>query len=91
MRVVVYGVHADDAIFSIGAYLAVLDAEIIIVSPMAGGPTDPVGHIKHTTLRREHDVLTVVERADDGVIGFAEVPGVGMPARLVRAGHWSVR
>jgi len=24
-------------------------------------------------------LLTVVERADDGVIGFAEVPGVGMP------------
>jgi len=36
-------------------------------------------------------LLTVVERADDGVSGFAEVPGVGMPARLVRAGHWSLR
>jgi len=24
-------------------------------------------------------LLTVVERADDGVIGVADVPGVGMP------------
>jgi LmbE family N-acetylglucosaminyl deacetylase len=54
MSVVVFGPHTDDAIFSIGAYLAALDDEIKIVSPMAGVPEDEAGRRKHITLLREH-------------------------------------
>jgi hypothetical protein len=43
-------------------------------------------------------VLTVVERADDGVFGVADVPGVGMPRPVGPGGalvgavtSWSVQ
>ena len=54
MRIVVFSPHTDDALFSIGAYLAALDAEISIASPFAGIPDDDAGRLKHTTLRQEH-------------------------------------
>jgi LmbE family N-acetylglucosaminyl deacetylase len=55
MSVVVFGPHTDDAIFSIGAYLAALDDEVTIVSPMAGIPEDEAGRDKHMRLRAEHE------------------------------------
>ena len=55
--IVIYQPHADDAVFSIGAYLAALDTEMTIVTPFAGVPEDEAGKAKHTTLRREHDAV----------------------------------
>jgi LmbE family N-acetylglucosaminyl deacetylase len=53
MTVAVMSPHTDDAIFSLGAYLATRD-DVTIVSPMAAIPTDPAGRAKHETLRAEH-------------------------------------
>lgn len=50
---VVFSPHTDDAIFSIGAHLAV-QGGVIIATPFAGIPGDPVGRAKHQTLHREH-------------------------------------
>jgi LmbE family N-acetylglucosaminyl deacetylase len=39
---------------------AALDADITIVSPMAGIPDDLIGRLKHTTLRQEHETACAV-------------------------------
>jgi LmbE family N-acetylglucosaminyl deacetylase len=66
MSVVVFGPHTDDAIFSIGAYLAALDDVVFIASPMAGVPDDAVGRNKHTRLREEHnEACRVISAAAD--------------------------
>jgi LmbE family N-acetylglucosaminyl deacetylase len=65
--VVVFSPHTDDAIFSLGAYLATCD-DVTIVSPMAAIPTDPAGRAKHETLRAEHGRACAI-------IGAAHVEG----------------
>lgn len=58
MSTVVISPHTDDALFSIGAYLSHLDDEVTIAAPMAGIPADEAGHVKHVTLRAEHERAT---------------------------------
>lgn len=52
--VVVFSPHTDDAIFSIGAWLAESADDIVIATPMAGIPEDDAGRQKHQLLRCEH-------------------------------------
>lgn len=54
MITAVFSPHTDDAIFSIGAYIAAQQQYVVIVSPMAGVPDDEAGCAKHTRLREEH-------------------------------------
>ncbi len=69
MRVVAFSVHTDDVVFSVGAYLAALGAEVTIVSPFAGIPNDEIGFAKHITLNNEHNAACAV-------IGATPVNGV---------------
>lgn len=45
--------HSDDAIFSLGDYLANKEG-VIILSPFMGIPEDEIGERKHLTLKQEH-------------------------------------
>lgn len=55
MKTIIISPHTDDAIFSLGSFIASGRlGETVIVSPFAGIPTDAAGKKKHTTLRAEH-------------------------------------
>lgn len=62
-RVAVISPHTDDAIFSIGEHLWLLD-DVTIITPFAGIPSDPEGKAKHTILRQEHSMACSVIGAD---------------------------
>lgn len=57
LKIAIISPHVDDAIFSLGNAIAWFQktAEITVISPFAGIPSDPVGFKKHTTLRAEHE------------------------------------
>jgi LmbE family N-acetylglucosaminyl deacetylase len=53
MSKLVISPHSDDAIFSIGGYIATFD-RVTILSPLMGTPEDEIGKKKHTVLNQEH-------------------------------------
>lgn len=58
MKIAVISPHTDDAIFSLGSFIASQWGDVTIISPFAGIPgahfDGGIGYKKHTKLRKEH-------------------------------------
>ena len=76
--------HADDAIFSICSWMEKM-TDKTIVSTMAGVPAfDPVGRIKHETIRRDHGMACAMLEAKVINWGFYDDVYPGLDIELLK-------